>query len=478
MVGTPDETAMHGVNPTELVELLQALAGQKPPLPAQDVQHAITHLEGRAIGYSQLNELLLLMGFDRVSRAFFQYLVDGTTDYSPGSAITSVEDLHDGVDRFRTMAILLFGNVKFGFKTLSRDIEQLQSWLSVLDPIPDAEYTARHEGVYPIENIAPEDTYYLGYVIEGDLKRRLQENPRDPVARAEEDKRTTIVGVGRRNHNAYLTSDHLDVYVATSMRERHEYLQISELGRQIFRHPRILDLKLRWFDPTQAYCKDRIDKGLAEALMLKRAKCTVYLVQETDTLGKDSELASTLAQGKPVIAFVPHVQRGYAAAVIASLRAIYPGRSDAELVLDQLKIFDPRAPWTDPTIRRWLETPQSPPMSDPIEYLENVMRQQYDRRAALLNESHPLGIQVNLATGVANGVLLARTVDQCAELIRRIVTRCLEFEIDKKVIDGQEYLLLRESVSRSIFRVVTGDPMLMNSFWNFYLEPDDERGAQ
>jgi hypothetical protein len=50
--------------------------------------------------------------------------------------------------------------------------------------------------------------------------------------------------------------------------------------------------------PTQAYCSDRIDKGIAEALMLKRAQCTIYLAQESDTLGKDSELASTLAQGK------------------------------------------------------------------------------------------------------------------------------------------------------------------------------------
>jgi hypothetical protein len=42
--------------------------------------------------------------------------------------------------------------------------------------------------------------------------------------------------------------------------------------------------------------------------MLKRARCTVYSVQDTDTLGKDSELASTLAQGKPVIAYVPDIK--------------------------------------------------------------------------------------------------------------------------------------------------------------------------
>src|SRR5688500_16291467 len=121
------------------------------------------------------------------------------------------------------------------------------------------------------------------------------------------------------------------------MRERHEYLQISELGRKIFEHPRLRDLKLRWFDPTQAYCADRVDKGLAEALMLKRAKCTLYFAQETDTLGKDSELASTLAQGKPVIAFVPEPGDDYVDTILARLRGAYPGRDDLSLLLDQLR---------------------------------------------------------------------------------------------------------------------------------------------
>ena len=79
------------------------------------------------------------------------------------------------------------------------------------------------------------------------------------------------------------------------MRRRHEYLEIAEFTNAVFQDDRVRDLHLRWFDPTQAYCIDRIDKGLAEALMLKRAKCTLYLAQELDTLGKDSELASTLA---------------------------------------------------------------------------------------------------------------------------------------------------------------------------------------
>ncbi len=105
--------------------------------------------------------------------------------------------------------------------------------------------------------------------------------------------------------------------------------------------------------------------------------------------------------------------------------------------------------------------------------LVKTTREHYDRRAETLRESHPLGIQVNLDTGVANGVLVIRKVSDCAELIYRIVTRTLQFRIEKKLIEKVEYHLLRETVSDSIFRVMTGDAMLTNSFWNFYLEPSE-----
>ena len=71
---------------------------------------------------------------------------------------------------------------------------------------------------------------------------------------------------------------------------------VNKVIAEVFASPGLAKLKIRCFDPTQAYCLDRIDKGLAEGLMSKRAQCTVYLRKEADTLGKDSELASTLAQ--------------------------------------------------------------------------------------------------------------------------------------------------------------------------------------
>ena len=81
---------------------------------------------GSGLGYSQLNRLLLLLGFDRVTHAFFQFLIDGTTDCTDGAAIGTFEQLEMGVDRFRSLGLLMFGKVKYAFKVLSRDAELLE----------------------------------------------------------------------------------------------------------------------------------------------------------------------------------------------------------------------------------------------------------------------------------------------------------------------------------------------------------------
>ena len=130
------------------------------------------------------------------------------------------------------------------------------------------------------------------------LKRQvdeLQENIRESRRR------------GGLNTSHYLALDYMDVYVATSMRERWEFEDVHTTASEIFSSKVLEKLKLRYFDPTQSFLDNRVDKGLVEALMLKRAHCTIYMAQETDTFGKDSELATTLAQGKPVIVYVPEL---------------------------------------------------------------------------------------------------------------------------------------------------------------------------
>ena len=102
--------------------------------------------------------------------------------------------------------------------------------------------------------------------------------------------------------------------------------------------------------------------------------------------------------------------------------------------------------------------------------LYQKVKKHYDDRYKTLKESHPLGIQVDLETGVATGVLVVRDVDSCAKLVKTIVFRSMDFDIRSEIKESGEYLYLIEKISKSIYRVATGDPLLTNTFWNFYLD--------
>ena len=450
-----------------LARLLEQLSGQSVPFADQlDALPVSIGPGAQGLGYSQLNELLLLAGLDRITHSFFAYLLKDSPDYEPGMAFESFAQLEAGINRFRTAALLAHGNVKFAFKSLSRDEAALRNDLEAWKPIGTESFESRHEPLLPLQNIAPEEAYLTGYVIESELRARLTD-PNDQAAHDTEKRRQRVVQVAIRNQAAYLASDHLDVYVATSMRARHEFISIGRTVRQIFEDPSVKALKLRWFDPTQAYCSNRIDKGLAEALMLRRAACTIYLAQESDTLGKDSELASTLAQGKPVIAFIPEVDDQYFDDHMKALSDADPTTTREQHLMEQLRLFDPGSAWTDPQVRAWCQDPSSIAVPELESRVRAKIKARYDERARTLRETHPLGIQVNLGTGVANGVLVVRTPKECAAIVRGIMTQSLEFKLD----DAPGNTVLRETISGSIFRVMTSDAMLTNTFWNFYIDP-------
>jgi len=181
------------------------------------------------------------------------------------------------------------------------------------------------------------------------------------------------------------------------------------------------------------------------------------------------ELASTLAQGKPVVAFIPDVTDDYFQIHLKGVQDAHPGKLESEILLEQLQIYDPLAAWRDEIVRNWCNDPQNVDVGALRQRLRDSMKRHYDKRADTLRTSHPLGIQVNLQTGVGNGVLVVRTVPHCAQLIRNILLRELQFELE----ENEQFVALRERISDCVFRVTTGDAMLTNTFWNFYLDPTE-----
>ncbi len=93
----------------------------------------------------------------------------------------------------------------------------------------------------------------------------------------------------------------LDVYVATSMRNRQDFRNMANACETIFSDSRLKGLQLRYFDPTVSAAAGHEDKGLIECLMVKCAKVLVYCAGDRESYGKDAEAAMALSLGKPVI---------------------------------------------------------------------------------------------------------------------------------------------------------------------------------
>ena len=117
--------------------------------------------------------------------------------------------------------------------------------------------------------------------------------------------------IALENTKTYLSmvSD-LDVYVATSMRERSDFVAMADSCERIFGDPSLEELHLRYFDPTLSAAAHHEDKGLIECLMVKRAKSLVLHAGSKDSYGKDAEAAMALSLGKPVIVYADDAGRG------------------------------------------------------------------------------------------------------------------------------------------------------------------------
>ena len=104
------------------------------------------------------------------------------------------------------------------------------------------------------------------------------------------------------NTDLYLSlANELDVYVATSMRNKKDFKSVDTFIDSVFKNKMIEDLGLRYFDPTMSAADGHENKGVIECLMVKAAKVLIYTAGEKDSYGKDAEAAMALSLGKPVI---------------------------------------------------------------------------------------------------------------------------------------------------------------------------------
>jgi hypothetical protein len=473
------------------------------------VRSALKKIQTNKMSFEQLNEILLLMNQNRITRDFFDY-------FFKDDCIT-IEELKEGITKFRGYAMLCFGNFRFSFKELlSKDNSKIMETLEPFSKMPTElkdNFKYRPDKILDIKTIERDLTPFVGeltgrvLVKEEDfwvaqvqkVKRSRNKQVTDILELIEirnqlDERKATIKKVEAQaleNSEVYLTWDCMDVYIATSMRYTWEFQETYEFIKQVFSNSITEPLKLRYFDPTQSKCKNAREKGLIEGLMLKRCLCSIYMAQEGDTIGKDSELAATLSQSKPVIAYVPQHNEARYAEMIATypldffktrlqilnaqgtlnegdceskLQLINPKFQDMiDSFLEEYDEFKRKEPYSFPQIELPFKT-KFKEFSQVCKLVATAECYNYEKRAKLLMGLHPLSMQINLETGVSNGLLVVRNAKDCSRLLRKLLTNNMTFTIKQQ--DDCTFLI--EETSHCPYRAITNNEKLTNCFWNYF----------
>ncbi len=88
----------------------------------------------------------------------------------------------------------------------------------------------------------------------------------------------------------------------------------------------------------------------------------------------------------------------------------------------------------------------------------------FEKRANLFKAIHPLALQVILSSGVLNGILVVRSVESCARVLRGVIENRLELELR---VEENNYKLV-ERTTGSTIRVISRNSLLTNALDNLY----------
>lgn len=124
----------------------------------------IDNIQKNGMSYGQFNELMLFLDQDVVSEGFFNFFfIERSITGNETKKSITLADIKRGVGKFRTFALLFFGNFRFAYKALislnDKEIEtKFKSYLRKPDEIRN-EFRHRQDKMLDIENIPRDKTW-------------------------------------------------------------------------------------------------------------------------------------------------------------------------------------------------------------------------------------------------------------------------------------------------------------------------------
>jgi hypothetical protein len=94
------------------------------------------------------------------------------------------------------------------------------------------------------------------------------------------------------------------------------------------------------------------------------------------------------------------------------------------------------------------------------------------QRSRFYRDVHPLSRLIEFESGIAVGAMVTDRVEDVTELIGRLFENRMSYELEQP---KPGYLRLKETLTGSVVRLQTNDPLLTETFWNHYHSDRDKR---
>ena len=434
----------------------------------EEVFKRLSNISNNPLSNQQLNQLLILSHEAGVSYGFFDYYwlctpnhpydVKSIPDYQPelinNSKIVSLEHLRWGLYRLYVDSLLFFGNIRGGYRFLrDKSKEELSDFFH--SKRFDTQNLKKRGPFLPLNFIPKDDRYLISEMAcksygpkpksSSELKEALLDSWKDHQS---------------RNGGKALIRDLLDgTYLNNKFSDSKQQLLFSAddiLDEEIINDK---DIEVKYERVAESFIQAR-DSAL------QNTKYYLSMVNDLDVY-----VATSMRTREDFRNMANSCEKIFSDNNLSNLELRYfdptlsaaDGHEDKGLVeclmVKTAKVLVYSAGQKE-SYGKDAEAAMALSLGKPvIFYCDEEQRKQFYR------DVHPLSRLIHFDTGVAVGAIVTSSSDEVSQLLFRIFENKMEYKLEQP---KKGYLRLIDKLTNSVVRLQTNNPLLRETFWNYY----------
>lgn len=438
-----------------------------------------------SLNYTQLNQLFVISELNGISKDFFKYYWTSASEHHPYKVIKvegfddnfittdeiiSVDHLKWGLYRVYIDSLLYFGNITLGFYQLSHMNEKALNAFFHSKRFDTHHFTNRGEMMKP-KSILIDDRYLISemacknyeadFESEANLVRYLTEQYR--IAKAKGAKKISVKNLLKKN---YLNEDDKDntkfknptlFDIATSEIKEIEIESEEDIIKVV--EPiakRFVGARKTALDNTHYYLSIITDLDIYVATSMRSKQHFDDMAKTCSEIFEHFDLQNYhLRYFDPTLsAAKSHEDKGLIEC----------------LMVRSAKILVYTSGETD-SYGKDAEAAMALSSGKPVIFYCPPKADGDDTRYRIAKYIHPLTKLIDFKSGVANGAIIVKTVNDVVSILKRLINNDMEYSLQKKKSDKPEndgYFILIEKTSGSDVRIQSNDSILTKSFWNYF----------